>query len=45
MNFYPQQHKQYWGIELHARARYVGILDQTGTKLGQKKLPTTPEAF
>jgi len=24
---------------------YVGSLDQSGTKLGHKNLPTTPEAF
>jgi expansin (peptidoglycan-binding protein) len=45
MNFYTQQHKHYCGIALHARARYVGILDQRGTKLVHKNLPTTPEAF
>jgi len=45
MNFYRQQHKQYCGIDLHARALYVCILDQRGTKLVHKNLPTTPEAF
>ena len=45
MNFYTQQHKHYCGIDLHARAMYVCILDQTGTKLVHKNLPTTPEAF
>src|SRR5712692_5035761 len=45
MNFYTQQHKQYCGIDLHARAMYVCILDQHGTKLVHKNLPTTPEAF
>jgi hypothetical protein len=45
MNFYTQQHKQYCGIDLHARAMYVCILDQTGTKLVHKNLPTTPDAF
>jgi hypothetical protein len=45
MNFYTQQHKQYCGIDLPAKARYVGILDQNGTKLVHKNLPTTPEAF
>jgi hypothetical protein len=45
MNFYTQQHKQYCGIDLHARAMYVYILDQTGTILVHKNLPTTPEAF
>jgi hypothetical protein len=45
MNFYTHQHKHYCGIDLHARAMYVGILDQHGTKLVHKNLPTTPEAF
>ena len=45
MNFYTHQHKHYCGIDLHARAMYVCILDQAGTKLVHKNLPTTPEAF
>ncbi len=45
MNFYTQQHKQYCGIDLHAKAMSVCILDQRGTKLVPKNLPTTPEAF
>jgi transposase len=45
MNFYTQQHKQYCGIDLHAKAMYVCILDQNGTKLVHKNLPTTPDAF
>ena len=45
MNFYTQQHKQYCGIDLHAKAMYVCILDQSGTILVHKNLPTTPEAF
>jgi hypothetical protein len=45
MNFYTQQHKHYCGIDLQAKARYVWILDHSGTKLGHKNLPTTPEAF
>jgi len=45
MNFYTQQHKHYCGIDLHAKAMYVCILDQHGTKLVHKNLPTTPEAF
>ena len=43
MNFYTQQHKHYCGIDLHARAMYVCILDQHGTKLVRKNLPTTLE--
>ena len=45
MNFYTQQHKQYCGSDLHAQAMDVGILDQHGTKLVHKNLPTRPEAF
>jgi hypothetical protein len=45
MNFYTRQQKHYCGIDRHARAMYVGILDQQGTKLVHKNLPTTPEAF
>ena len=45
MNFYTQQHKHYCGIDLHARAMYVCSLDQAGTILVHKNLPTTPEAF
>ena len=45
MNFYTQQHKHYCGIDLDVKAMYVCILDQSGTKLVHKNLPTTPEAF
>ena len=45
MKFYTQQHKHYCGIDLQARAMYVCILDQHGTKLVHKNLPTPPEAF
>ena len=41
MNFYTQQHKHYCGIDLHAKAMSVCILDQTGTILVHKNLPTT----
>ena len=45
MKFYTHQHKHYCGIDLHARAMHVCILDQSGTKLVRKNLPTTLEAF
>ena len=45
MNFHTHQHKHYCGIDLHAKAMYVCILDQSGMKLVPKNLPTTPEAF
>lgn len=45
MNFYTHQHKHYCGIDLHAKAMSVCILDQSGAKLIHKNLPTPPEAF
>jgi expansin (peptidoglycan-binding protein) len=45
MNFYRQQQKHSCGSELQAKAMYVWILDQSGTILVHKNLPTTPEAF
>ena len=45
MNFSTQQHNHYCGIDLHARAMDVCLLEQSGTILVQKNLPTTPEAF
>ena len=45
MNFYTPQHNHYGGSDLPAKALYVCILDQRGTKLVHKHLPTTPEAF
>ena len=45
MNFYPQQHHPSCGLDLQARARDVGILDQHGTQLVPKNWPTPPEAF
>ena len=44
MNFYTQQHKHSCGIDLHAHAMYVCILDQAGTILVHKNLPTPPAA-
>jgi len=45
MNFYTQQHQHYCGIDLHARAMYVCILDSAGTVLVHRNLSTTPDAF
>jgi hypothetical protein len=45
MNFYTQHHKHYCGIALHARAMYLCLLDENGTKLVHKNRPTTPDAF
>ena len=45
MRFYTHQHKPSCGIDLPARAMSVCILDQAGTVLVHKNLPTPPEAF
>ncbi len=44
LNFYTRRHTHYCGIDLPARAMYVCILAQSGTTLGHKNLPPTPEA-
>ena len=44
-NFYTRHHRHYCGIDLPATAMSVCILDQAGTILVHKNLPTTPEAF
>jgi hypothetical protein len=45
MNCSTQQPTYDCGIDLQAKARYVGILDHSGTQLVHKNLPTSPEAF
>ncbi len=45
MRFYIKQRKYYCGIDLHARFMYLCILDQAGTVVLHKNLPTSPEAF
>ena len=45
MRFYIRQHQFYCGIDLHARAMYVCIMDQSGTVLMHKNLPAQAEAF
>jgi hypothetical protein len=45
MNCYTQQHKHYCGSDLPAKARYVCILDQSGTTRVHQNRPTTPERF
>ncbi|MBA7533414.1 hypothetical protein ES705_25653 [subsurface metagenome] len=45
MRFYTHQHQFYCGIDLHARAMYVCIMDQTGTVLVHKNLPSQAESF
>jgi transposase len=45
MRFYNTQHPFYCGIDLHARAMYVCILNQAGETLLHRHMKTTPEAF
>ena len=45
MRFYTKQHRHYCGIDLHARTKYVCILDAAGQVLVHKNLPAKPEAF
>lgn len=43
MNFYNGKHKYYCGIDLHARAMYVCIMDREGEVLVHRNLRTTKE--
>ena len=45
MRFYTQQHRQYCGIDLHARSMYLCILDQAGTVLLHRNMRARPDAF
>jgi len=45
MKFYTKQHPFYCGIDLHADAMYVCILDSCGEIVVHKNIPTTPKAF
>jgi len=45
MRFYNTQHPFYCGIDLHARAMDVGILNQAGETLRHRHRQTTPEAL
>jgi transposase len=45
MRFYNTQHPFYCGIDLHARAMYVCILNQAGETLLHHNMKTTPEAL
>jgi transposase len=40
MHFYTRQHQYYCGIDLHARSMYVCIIDQAGTIVFHRNLPT-----
>jgi transposase len=45
MRFYTKQHRFYCGVDLHADAMYVCILDAAGEIVLHKNLPTRPKAF
>lgn len=45
MKFYTKQHPFYCGIDLHADAMYVCILDAVGEIVVHKNIPTKPKAF
>ena len=45
MRFYNTNHKQYCGIDLHARSMYLCVLSHDGKTLLHKNLPTDPDVF
>ena len=45
MRFYTKPHQFYGGIDRHARAMYVWILNQSGEMLVHRHMKTTPETF
>ncbi len=45
MRFYNVIHKHYCGIDLHARNMYICVMDQAGTTLFHRDLPTDPSVF
>jgi transposase len=45
MRFYTKQHQHYCGIDLHAGAMYVCILDAAGEIVVHQNIPTRPKAF
>jgi len=45
MKFYTKQHQFYCGVDLHAAAMYVGILDSSGEVVLHKNIPTKPKVF
>ena len=45
MRFYTQPHQFYCGIDLHARAMYICILNQSGEILVHRHMKTSPETF
>lgn len=45
MRFYTKQHQFYCGVDLHADAMYVCILDSSGEVVLHKNIPTRPKTF
>lgn len=45
MKFYTKQRRYYCGVDLHADAMYVCILDATGQIVVHKNIPTRPKVF
>jgi len=45
MRFYPQQHRYYCGIDLHARSMHLCVLDQAGEVVFDRNLPARPESL
>ena len=45
MRFYTKQHHFYCGVDLHADAMYVCVLDSSGDIVAHRNLPTTPKVF
>jgi len=45
MRFYTQTHRDYCGMDLHARWMYVCVLDQHGEVLLHRNLRACPETF
>lgn len=43
MKFYKEQHQFYTGIDLHARTMYVCVMDNSGSIVYHKNMPSTPE--
>ena len=45
MRFYTKQHQFYCGVDLHADAMYVCILNAVGEIVVHKNIPTIPKPF
>ena len=45
MRLYTPPHHLYCGLDLHARTRYVGILNRDGEIVGHRHLKASPDAL